>query len=77
MHTTFKDIIQRALTMHTKCSDHPAVNYEVIGVISDALEKMDEAEMLAFDQWFFSDETRKGFTTEEQEVVAIIDTCIS
>jgi len=45
---------------------------EVISIVGEAIEKMDEEEMFAFDEWFFSCEMRKNFTDEELKVVDMI-----
>ena len=76
MHTRFKNIIQTAVDMYTKHSTHPAIKYEVIGIFSDALEKMDAEEILAFDKWFFSKSMRKDLKENEHEVIKILETML-
>jgi len=72
MSTSFIKIIKDATEVYRKCINHPAMKDEVIGMVGEAIEKMDEEEMLAFDEWFFSSEMRESFTDEELKVVDMI-----
>jgi len=52
MSNNFINIIKEATEFYTKHKDHPAAKDELIGIVGEALEKMDEEEILSFDEWF-------------------------
>jgi len=73
MINNFKNIIQSTVEMYYKDPSHPAIKYEVIGIVSDALEQMNEEEIIAFDKWFFSENMRKELKEDEMRVIKILD----
>ena len=72
MKNNFINIIREATKVYDKCINHPAMEYELIGVVGEAVEKMGEEDMVAFDEWFFSSEMRKNLTDKELSVVEIL-----
>jgi len=72
MRDKFINIIKDASKVYLECKEHPAIKYEIISVIAEALEKMDEEEMIKFDKWIASKEILKELTQEERETVNII-----
>jgi len=72
MKNNFINIIREATKVYDKCINHPAMEYELIGVVGEAIEKMGEEEMLAFDEWFFSSKMRKNLTDKELKVIDTI-----
>jgi len=72
MRDKFINIIKDANKVYQECKEHPAMKYEIISVIAEALEKMDEEEIIKFDKWIASKDTLKELTKEEIEVVDII-----
>ena len=72
MSNNFINIIKEATEFYTKHKEHPAAKDELIGIVGEALEKMDEEEILSFDKWFFSTNTRKNLNKDELLVVNII-----
>jgi len=72
MKNNFINIIKEATAVYEECSNHPAMEYELIGVVGEALKKMEKEEILAFDEWFFSSKMRRTLTDKELKVVEII-----
>ena len=72
MSNNFINIIKECTEFYTKHKEHPSAKYEIIGIVSEALEKMDEEEVLSFDEWFFSTDMRKNLNEDELIVVDII-----
>ena len=72
MSTSFIKIIKDVTEVYHKCINHPAMKDEVIGIVGEAIEKMDEEEILAFDEWFFSSKMHERLTDEELKVVDMI-----
>ena len=72
MRDKFINIIKDANKVYKECKEHPALKYEIIAVVAEALEKMDEEEIIKFDKWIASNEILKELTKEERETVNII-----
>ena len=72
MSYDFIKIIQDAVKIYNENPTHIAIKEEIIGVVGEAVEKMEEKEILAFDEWFFSSQKDKILTEKELKVVGMI-----